>query len=54
MFSGAFVLRKNVSNSENAELMVEKEVAHPISKIDDCVKHIFREHNQEADQWPTW
>ena len=26
-------------------------MASPISKIDDCVKHIFREHNQEADHW---
>ena len=29
--------------------MVEKKIANPISKIDDFVKHIFREHNREAD-----
>ena len=26
-------------------------IANPISKIDDDVKHIFRERNQEADHW---
>ena len=26
-----------------------KKIAHSISKIDDYVKHIFREHNLEAD-----
>ena len=26
-------------------------MANPISKIDDYVKHIFWEHNQEADHW---
>ena len=25
--------------------------ANPISKVDDYVKHIFREHNQEVDHW---
>ena len=26
-------------------------IAHPISKLDDFRKHIFREHYQEADHW---
>ena len=29
----------------------KKKTANHISKIDDDVKHIFREHNQEADHW---
>ena len=29
----------------------KEKIASPISKIDDVVKHIFREHNQEADHW---
>ena len=29
----------------------KSKIANPISKIDDYVKHIFREHNQEADHW---
>ena len=32
-----------------APLVEEKKVAFPESQIDDYVKHIFREHNQEAD-----
>ena len=30
---------------------MEGKIAFLISQIDDCVKHIFREHNQEADHW---
>ena len=26
-----------------------KKIAYPVAQIDDYVKHIFREHNQEAD-----
>ena len=26
-----------------------REIANPISKIDDCVKHVLRQHSQEAD-----
>ena len=26
----------------------------PVAQIDDYVKHIFREHSQEADHWATW
>ena len=29
----------------------KREVANPISKIDDFVTHVFREHNQEAGHW---
>ena len=29
----------------------QRKIALPISKIDDNVKHIFREHNQELDHW---
>ena len=29
----------------------KENIASPISKIDDFVKHVFREHNQEADRW---
>ena len=29
----------------------KEKIANPISKIDDCVKHTFREHNQEAFHW---
>ena len=28
-----------------------RKIANPISKIDDDVRYIFREHNQEADHW---
>ena len=28
-----------------------EKIAKPISKIDDFVKHVCREHNQEADHW---
>ena len=28
-----------------------KKIANPVSSIDDYVKHIFREHNLEADHW---
>ena len=31
----------------------ERQTANPISKIDDFVKHDFREHNQEADLWAS-
>ena len=31
--------------------MVEEKVATQISNIDSFVKHVYREHNQEADQW---
>ena len=29
----------------------KKKIANHISKIDNFVKHVFREHNQEADLW---
>ena len=29
----------------------KRKIANPISKIDDYAKHIFQEHNQEADHW---
>ena len=29
----------------------KEKVAKPISKIDGFVNHVYREHNQEADQW---
>ena len=29
----------------------KEKIANPIPKIDDFVKHVFREHNQEADHW---
>ena len=29
----------------------KRKIKIPISKIDDHVKHILREHNQEADHW---
>ena len=41
----------NWPNSKDILLLVEREIANSISKIDDFVKHVFREHNQEADQW---
>ena len=31
--------------------MVEEKCSHTISNIDNFVKHIYREHNQEADHW---
>ena len=31
--------------------MVEREGCQSDSKIDDIVKYVFREHNQEADHW---
>ena len=40
-------------DSENHAPMVEKENSqpNPMSKTDDHVRHIFREHNHEADHW---
>ena len=32
----------------------KRKIANPISKIDDDVKHIFREHNREAHHWRNW
>ena len=32
----------------------KEKIAFPISQIDDQVKHIFREHNQEAGHWANW
>ena len=29
----------------------KRKIANPISKTDDFVKHVFREHNQEAGHW---
>ena len=29
----------------------KRRVAAPISDIDNFVKHVYREHNQEADHW---
>ena len=29
----------------------KKKIASPITKIDDFVRHVHREHNQEADHW---
>ena len=38
------------TGSEHTALMVRKrKIAYPVAQIDDYVKHIFREHNQEAD-----
>ena len=31
--------------------MVERKVARQIANIDSFVKHVYREHNQEADRW---
>ena len=41
--------RRNRTGSKDLTLMVEKKVAKPISNIDGFVKHVYREHNQEAD-----
>ena len=30
-----------------------KKFANPISKVDEFVKHVFREHNREADHWAS-
>ena len=35
--------------SEDTAFVVEKNTAYPVAQIDDHVKHIFREHKQEAD-----
>ena len=46
------IQKVNWPNSKDILLMVEKkDLATSISKIDDYVKHIFREYNQEADHW---
>ena len=29
----------------------KREIAKPISNIDSFVNHVYREHNEEADQW---
>ena len=31
--------------------MVEERCSHTMSNIDNFMKHIYREHNQEADHW---
>ena len=38
-------------STEILYLWWKRKIALPISKIDDHVKHIFREHNQEAEYW---
>ena len=43
------VHKEKIGQIQNIVLMVEKEDC--VSKIDVYVKHIFREHNQEADYW---
>ena len=40
-----------VNSSAHVPCWWNSKVANSISKIDDYVKHIFREHNQEADRW---
>ena len=50
--SGSKIQRRNWSHSKKHYTHGGKERSHfLISKIDDYVKHIFREHNQEADHW---
>ena len=51
IFPGDEVQRDNWKDSKIPALMVEEEVAMPISNIDRIVKHVFVEHNQEADHW---
>ena len=46
VFSGTEVQRTNYS--------WKRKIANPISKIDDYVKHIFREHNHEAEHWANF
>ena len=43
--------RKNWPSSKDIMLLVKSKIANPISKMDDYVQHVFREHNQEADHW---
>ena len=40
--------RKHGACSEDAAFMME-EKTYPVRMINDCVKHMFREHNQDAD-----
>ena len=40
---------KDWTDSQDAAFVVEGERAYPARMLDDFVKHIFREHNQEAD-----
>ena len=36
---------------KNLQSWWKRKITSPISKIDDFVKHVFREHNQEAGHW---
>ena len=49
--SGAQIRKKNRSNSTDMTLLVKRTLHRLSQRFDDCVKHIFREHNQEADYW---
>ena len=49
MFSGAKSTEEELAKFK--PLHWKRKIANPISKIDDFVKHVFREHNQEAEHW---
>ena len=51
IFSGTELQRENWPSTKDPALMVAREDCQSISKIDDFVKHVYREHNQEADHW---
>ena len=40
-----------LENSKNLAFVVKSGAATPISDIDNFVKHIDKEHNQESDDW---
>ena len=48
---GTKVQRDRLENSKDLTLMVEEKSCRAISDIDNFVKLVYREHNQEADHW---
>ena len=39
----------NCADSENTVFVVEEKCVYPVAQLDECVWHIFREHNLVAD-----
>ena len=52
IFSGTEVRISQIQ--KNLYSWWKKTFANPTSKMNDFVKHVFREHNQEADRWANF
>ena len=53
IFFGTKAQTTNWPSTNDLHSWWKRKIANPISKIDDFVKHVFQEHNQEADLWAT-